>query len=137
MTRAGFRLTVLLTSAAVALLSSCIVIPVDYHASGSRRNVSADVQPKLQPGVTTKEEVFLLLGEPDHVSEDGQRLGYKWTKVNAVVIYGAYYSGGVAEVPRSHVLFVTFDANDRLTEVGIASAWGTATPPESGAPVRK
>jgi outer membrane protein assembly factor BamE (lipoprotein component of BamABCDE complex) len=126
-----------LVPAAIALLAGCIVIPVDFHAAGSRHNVNAEVQPKLQVGVTTKEDVFLLLGEPDFVSEDGQRLGYKWSKVNALVVYGAYYTGGVAEIQRSHLLFVSFDADNRVAQVGVLSAWGSGTPSESGVPPRK
>lgn len=131
------RFIVIPCALAATLLAGCIIVPVDYHASGSRHNVNAAVQTKLQPGVTTKEDVFLLLGEPDHVSEDGRRIGYKWTKVNVLIIYGAYTTGGVAEVERSHVLHVTFDADDRVAQVAVASAWGSRTPLESGAQPRR
>lgn len=119
----------LLGAAAVALLAGCIVIPVDYHASGSRHNVSAEIQPKLQLGVTTKEEVFLLLGEPDRVSEDGQRLGYGWSKVKAVVMWGAQYSGGISEVEKSYLLHITFDADNRIAHVGLVEKWGGSPAP--------
>ncbi|MGB3429125.1 MAG: hypothetical protein WBA53_13230 [Burkholderiaceae bacterium] len=132
-----YRIGSLSVIAAIALIAGCLIIPVDYHAAGSRHNVNAGVQPKLQVGVTTKEEVFLLLGEPDYVSEDGQRLGYKWTKVNALVLVGAYYSAGMWEIEQSHVLHVTFDADNRVSQVGVVSGWGSGTPVESGPQPRR
>jgi hypothetical protein len=62
------------------MFSGCLVIPVDYHSKGSRQNISDKTQSLLQPGVTTKEEVFLLLGEPDYAFDDGQHIGYAWKK---------------------------------------------------------
>ena len=49
-----------------ALATGCIIIPVDYHPPGVRHNISSKTQARLEPGLTTKSEVFLLLGEPDH-----------------------------------------------------------------------
>jgi len=61
------------------------------------------------PGQTTKEDVFLALGEPDEVSPDGSRLVYRWTKVKAIVIIAMPGGGGGAEIPKKYQLIITFD----------------------------
>lgn len=120
--------------ATVTLLAGCIIVPVDYTQAGSRHNVSEKTATTLQPGEITKEEVLLRLGEPDWVSEDERLLGYTWTKVKALVFYGAYYTGGIAEVPKSSLLKLTFDAEDRLVAATAVSEWGATVAPEKAPP---
>lgn len=118
MTRFGIRRSVThFVIAALAILGGCLVVPVNYHAAGSRHNVNQKAQIQLQPGLTTKESVFLLLGEPDYYSEDGQTLAYAWTKVGAVVIVGGYGSAAVAEVGKSYYLAISFDAGNCVSRV--------------------
>jgi hypothetical protein len=112
----GFRLFLVVGS--LAILPGCLLIPVDYHAAGSRHNVDAGVRSKLQPGVTTKEEVLLMLGEPDLVSEDGQHFGYAWSKVKLIVILVAPTGGDAGEWGRNYVLHIAFDADQRVVEFG-------------------
>jgi hypothetical protein len=103
------------------LLGGCMYIPVNYHAAGSRSEVSSATQSKLEPGVTTKEDVFLLLGEPDYASEDGQYLGYRWTKVLAWI---GTLAGG-EEARKSYLLQVSFDVANRVSRVDVLEQWGT------------
>jgi hypothetical protein len=110
-------------------LAGCLVIPVDYHAAGSRHNVNAKTCEGLRPGVTTREEILLTLGEPNFVSEDGQRLGYAWTKVKALWFVGGYGAGAAGEVERSYVLETCFDGSHRVSHVRLLKAWGPAVPP--------
>lgn len=110
--------------AGVLLLAGCIIIPVDYHEFGSRHNVSEKAAARLQSGVTTKEEVFLSLGEPDYVSDDGRRLGYGWSKVKALIIVGGYGTGAVAEAKRNYLLQLTFDPQGRLISHNVVKQWG-------------
>lgn len=110
-------------------LAGCLVIPVDYHAAGSRHNVNAKTSEGLCPGVTTREEILLTLGEPDFVSEDGQRLGYAWTKVKALCFVAGYGAGAAGELQRSCVLETCFDASHRVSQVRLLQAWGPAVPP--------
>jgi outer membrane protein assembly factor BamE (lipoprotein component of BamABCDE complex) len=117
--------------AAVTLLTGCIIVPVDYTQAGSRHNVSEQTAATLQPGEITKEEVLLRFGEPDWVSDDERLVGYLWTKVKALVLYGAYYTGGIAEVPKSSLLKLEFDAEDRLVSATVASEWGETVAPET------
>ena len=49
-----------LATGALVFLSGCLIIPVDYHAPGSRHNVSAAATNLLHVGVTTREEVLQI-----------------------------------------------------------------------------
>src|SRR3972149_9007307 len=82
-----------------AICAGCVIIPTDYHTPDSRTNVREETTITIIPGQTTKEDIFLALGEPDEVSPDGSRLVYHWTKVKAiwiVVAAGAGRGGGGA-----------------------------------------
>jgi outer membrane protein assembly factor BamE (lipoprotein component of BamABCDE complex) len=100
---------------ALVLLAGCLIIPVDYHAPGSRHNVSDAATNLLHVGVTTREEVLLALGEPDYVSEDGQQFGHIWSKVKVLVVAG--YSGG--EFRSVRMLETTFDESNRVARVRV------------------
>jgi hypothetical protein len=110
-------------------LAGCLIIPVDYHAAGSRRNVSPGTTGELRLGVTTAEEVFLTLGEPDFVSEDGRRLGYAWTKVKGLVFVGSYGGGTSGEIKHSYVLEVSLDETNRVSQARLLKQWGPAVTP--------
>jgi hypothetical protein len=109
-------------------LAGCLVVPVDYYQTGSRHNVSPKTPSELRLGVTTREELLLSLGEPDFVSDDGQRLGYAWTKVKAVWFVVGYGGAASAEVERSYVLEASFDASSRLSQVRLLKQWGSEVP---------
>lgn len=109
--------------ALAGVLTGCLMIPVDYYAKGSRRNVDADVRAQLQPGVTSMEDVLLLLGEPDQVSTDGRHIGYAWHRAKAWVLVGAYYAGGAAQVQKDYLLRISFDADYRVSAVEMEKAW--------------
>ena len=119
-----------LALAAAGMLAGCLVIPVDYYSAGSRSNLNTKTGSKLQPGVTTKEDVFLLLGEPDQVSEDGQRLGYAWSKVKAIWIVASYGGGAGGEAEKSYLLLISFDASNRVSRASLVKQWGSEVMPE-------
>ncbi|MFM1767991.1 MAG: hypothetical protein RJA22_520 [Verrucomicrobiota bacterium] len=114
-----------LAAGALVVLAGCLVIPVDYHTRGSRRNVTAATTNLWRVGVTTREEVLLTLGEPDFVSEDGRRFGHAWSKVKAIVMGG--YSG--SEVWRYYRVETTFDASNRVAGVRFVSGLNAALDP--------
>lgn len=115
------RAGVLLATA--ALLAGCLIIPTDYKESGSRGNVTAETAAKLRPGTTSKEDILLQLGEPDWKSPDERQIGYAWSKVKALFIFGAYYTGGVAEISKDSELRLTFNENDTLVSADVVSHW--------------
>lgn len=105
--------------AALSLLAGCLIIPVSYYPTGSRHNVAPGTTDVLHPGVTTKEELLLMLGEPDFVSEDGQRLGYAWRKIK--VVFLAQVSSEL--LGRRYLLEASFDAHNRLVETRLLKEW--------------
>jgi hypothetical protein len=115
------------SGAVILALSGCIIIPTDYYAVGVRRNVGEKTTAKLETGKTTKRDAFLLLGEPDYASQDGQRIGYAWTKVKALIIVASYGGGGSAEVQRSYILEISF-ANDLVRSTRVIKDWGSQVP---------
>jgi hypothetical protein len=123
------RLGVIACAAGLVWLAGCIIIPVDYHAPGSRRNVNPKTQGQLRLGETTKEDLFLMLGEPDHASEDGQRLGYAWTKVKAIWAVAGMSGGASGEIQHSYVLEASFDTSNRMSRLRLLKAWGSGVPP--------
>jgi hypothetical protein len=103
---------------AALVLAGCVIIPVNYYPSGSRHNLTEDTERSLHPGIMTREEVLLLLGEPDYIWEDGQRLGYAWGKVRAIVAVALGYGQGAAgTVERTYLLQVWFDADGHVFQV--------------------
>ena len=119
-----------LAAGGAVLLAGCLVIPLDYYSTGSRHNLNTKTPEKLQVGTTTKEEVFLLLGEPDVVYEDGQSLRYYWRKMKAFWCVGAAATGGgvgggVAggQIGRQYVLTVSFDSSNRVSQVQLLREW--------------
>lgn len=65
--------------------AGCVYIPTDYHAGTSRREIGDKDTSKIIPGESTKEDVLLLLGEPDRTSPGGKTLLYTWSKVKYLV----------------------------------------------------
>ena len=95
------------------LLIGCVGIPTDYHTETSRKNIADETADKIIPGETTKEDVFLMLGEPDLVSPDGNTLSYNWEKVEELLIF---VSGGTYEMKAGNFLVITFNKEGVVNE---------------------
>jgi hypothetical protein len=67
--------------------------------------------------------VFLLLGEPDHASDDGQNIGYGWTKVKAVYVVLGQFTADAGEIKRYYVLQIKFDSDNRVVAVDVTKEW--------------
>ena len=93
-------------------------IPTNYYTSDSRKNVSQKMAELIVPGETTKEDVFLSLGEPDEVSLDETSFTYRWTKVIAIwFVATSGYTGGFVDMERDYNIVIDFDKN------GVVSAY--------------
>ena len=100
-------------------LGGC-VLPV---VSDARKNIDKDTAASLQVGITTKEDVLLQLGEPDHVSEDERQLNYVWTGPGVVFI-GPSVSEKMGDY--DYTLLLTFSAEDVLEQTEVSNAVGHA-----------
>lgn len=108
--RAALLLPHGLALALVALCTGCIVIPTPEYDSGTARaNLKKETAARIQPGISTRADVILALGEPDAVSADERRMAYRAEKVVAVWIAGGGYSAASGEITRDRYLVVEFD----------------------------
>ncbi len=114
MIRWGWR--VLIALGAAVILSGCLYPGVGLREDGSRHNVGFSVQSKLQPGITTMEQVLLLLGEPDWTEGD-RRFVYSWAKV---YVWSPDYAGTLT---RTYQLHISFDSSNRVSHVDVAKEW--------------
>jgi outer membrane protein assembly factor BamE (lipoprotein component of BamABCDE complex) len=89
-------------------LAGCLIIPTNYYTDYSRKNVAEESPADIVTGVTTREEVLIILGEPDKVSEDEVEVWYMSSKVKSIV---AMYGGGGGEMVRDYIHVIRFDRN--------------------------
>jgi len=122
-------LGLLAMGAGILLLGGCLIIPTNYHTPGSRHNITGQTTNLFQIGITTREEILLALGEPDFASVDGQRLGYRWSKVEALLIVTSYGSGSGAEFVHSYLIEASFDPSNRVSRVRFHKHWGESVTP--------
>lgn len=112
--------------ALLGLLTGCLIIPVNYHATGSRRNVGEETVATLQSDVTTREDVFLRLGEPDFASDDDTRLGYAWTRVKALIFLCG--DSSPVELTSGRMLEISFNSRGRVAKVRVLKKWEGPVP---------
>lgn len=108
--------TLIITILLAAVLSGtqgCVVIPTPKvgHHPASRENVNDQTPERIRVGVTTREEILLMLGEADYVSPDEEVLSYGWNKLAAVLFFMVppYSGGGGPIAGRSRFLIISFD----------------------------
>ena len=105
--------------AVVASTAGCpIPLPSGYTTS-SRENISAEVTVQLEAGVTTREAVLLLLGEPDGTGPDDAWLAYGSVYGEGGVVFvicaGGNCGGTGSEKMEYRRLVVSFDEHGLMT----------------------
>ena len=68
-------------------------MPLPRHVpmeAGTRGPIEAEHLAFLEVGSTTKEEVALKLGEPDHVFKEGREFVYRWESIAGGWVWGVY-----------------------------------------------
>ena len=108
---------------ACTVFSGCAIIPTNFYAPNSRIGVSKKTQQTIIVGATTREDVFLMLGEPTSSYADGSCVWYTWTKVKALWGWmlafgygGGGSAGGAGYVETDYVLVIRFDEHGVVTE---------------------
>ena len=101
------------------ICSGCAIVPTDYHAPGSRIRINKETQQIITPGKTTKEDVFLMLGEPDIVFSDGLYVKYRWTKVKA--LWGFFIGGGYSATGASGYIETDYELIIKFDEQNVVS----------------
>jgi hypothetical protein len=114
----------------LSFISGCVVlpVPVDYYQSESRENIENKISEVIVPGKTCKDEVFLILGEPDDALDDDRSLVYRNKKVKYLIFWGitAGYIGsaGVGEWDQDYHLEINFDENGIVTNTSFRKGYG-------------
>jgi len=111
--------------AVAVLIAGCpFPLPPGYTES-SRENLSAETTERLVPGVTTREEVLLLLGEPDGVGPNDTWLAYGSVYGEGgsvfVICAGNSCGGAGAEKMKYGRLVVSFDESGLMTNAEFVS----------------
>jgi len=105
---------------ACALLASCIVVPIPTpgHKVLSGQPVTDEQLAFLQAGKTTRAEVHSNLGAPDILWEDADIYVYQWELRQGMLFWavgGGYQAvGGMADIPKHHLLLIDFDRRGRV-----------------------
>jgi hypothetical protein len=107
-----------------AALCACIPVPIRGDPDPRRHdNIGVHSGDSFSPGVSTREDVVMSLGEPYNVANDGSWVQY--TDVRnfghwALVVGAPYQAGVLYETPdktRFRTFTVFFDASGRVREV--------------------
>ncbi|MGZ5276128.1 MAG: hypothetical protein ACXWCU_09415 [Caldimonas sp.] len=107
----------------VVTLCGCIAIPIPGKPDPGRRdNIDERVGERFQPGISTREDVLLTLGEPADVAEDAS-----WVRYTNVRNLGHWFIGGcggyvcnafeTGDTIRYRTVTVFFDPAGRVREV--------------------
>lgn len=109
MPRLAWHATLLLAFA--CCLTGCLVIPAPSSDSGyARTNVVQHTQEQFVPGVTTRQDIIMALGEPDAVSWDERQLAYRSEKVVGLwILFGGYAGGDAGTIYSEHFYVFEFD----------------------------
>lgn len=112
------------SSAALLLVGCVIPIPSGYD-SDSRENIADAAPVTIEVGATTREDVLMLLGEPDAVALDESWIAYtsSYTSGGLFILAGA--GGGIAAMGGTRMryrrLIVEFDTNGKTAALKFES----------------
>jgi hypothetical protein len=83
----------ILALSVAALAVSCVALPVAESTRGTSRIQDEAATVTVRSGVTTREEVLLVLGEPDAVTEDAVFVytGRTWWRWRGIVVIPSPY----------------------------------------------
>ena len=126
--------------AGLALLTSgCLIIPTNEHDSGNaRRNITKNTPSSFQPGVSTREDLLLVLGEPDAATSDESKFAYRAEKIVGYWIVFSNTSADGGPILRQRFLLVDFDPNGHLKSCEVSQRFWPRSPEKLlKAPVRE
>lgn len=112
------------------LCAGCVYIP--YHAH-IHRVPDEKTLASIKEGITSKEELIMMLGEPDRVKKNEKLFLYWWQEEHGFV-GGIGAGGGGGLVISTHSLHIEFDESNivkkfEIKKKGIFS-WGHQIPPD-------
>jgi hypothetical protein len=115
----------LAVAACTALLSACIVVPAGNLPGPAA--VPAPTAAALKPGVSTRLDVLMALGDPDYRYASDRAFGYRWSETLAWVIIGAGYSATGFPIDEMRMLMIEFGVDGSIVRLDTVSALRTKT----------
>ena len=110
-----FLTPIFLAIAALFYLSGCIAlyIPTPEHGYSHMKEVNEDMVKQLESGITTKDDVRLLIGEP--AEEDDRFFTYWWKRKDGYFFVAAQGGQGDAGSTKDlHAFCLEFGADGKL-----------------------
>lgn len=110
------------------LCTGCVYVPYRAHI---HRVPDEKSLASIKEGVTSKEEIIIMLGEPDRVRKNEKLFLYWWQEDHGAVISVS----GAGPVRSTHSLLIEFDENNivkkfEMKKKGIFSLGGQILPDE-------
>lgn len=116
---------------ALAVALSACVMPVPITSS-ERFVVTEENLRAIQPGVSTRADVLLMLADPDKRGQDDAYFIYRWLKASGgmgyVVAIPYPVSGGSNVTESCHDLVIRFGADGRVSRSGVFDGKGLDRP---------
>ena len=108
------------------LCSGCLYVPYHRHIN---RVPDEKTLASIKEGVTSKEDILMMLGEPDRVLDNERIFLYWWQEDYG--FFGWAFSGG-GPVRSTHWLYYEFDENNIIMKYEIKKrgvfSWGQTLP---------
>ena len=110
------------------LCPGCLYIPyrAHIHRAPDERTLAS-----IKEGASSKEDILLMLGEPDKVLDNERIFLYWWQEEYG---YFAWYGSGGGPVGSTHWLYIQFEENNIITKYEIrkkdVSSWSQTLPDE-------
>lgn len=103
--------------------AGCLYIPTPHHSLLAGRGMieEATIQ-HYQPGVTTRAEILLNLGEPDATLSSQSIFVYTWTRTQGYLVMGGYGRGEILTIGSTSLLLMEFDDRNCLKRVKLSFA---------------
>ena len=109
--------TLIVTAIAVLFyLSACgIWIPTPEHGYSHMKEVSKDMIKQLEPGITTKDDVRLIIWDPPHIEKDDS-FCYFWTRKDGYFVFGIPYTSAAkgGSTKEGHAFCLEFMPDGKL-----------------------
>jgi outer membrane protein assembly factor BamE (lipoprotein component of BamABCDE complex) len=101
--------------AVASIISGCVIVPTPGTYT---TNLDEYIESTIQIGVTTKEEVIELLGEPNLLTYNATVFEYNWEK-GRTFMFATVGGGGTFETTSANRLEIEFDQNGRVVDTNI------------------
>jgi len=99
-------------SAVITILFLCLgCLYIPYHAY-IHRVPDEKTLASIKEGVTSKEDILMMLGEPDRVRNNERLFLYWWQEEHGGVVAGGYRYFSADTILSTHSLHIEFDENN-------------------------